>query len=133
MSRLTSMNPLSLSQDAKVTPAHDIQHSSDQDYCFPRTVGYHPARIMAAIEGTGFGETASASADGLTYVMILHPIACGIAFIAFLLSLGAGVVGSLLGALVAALAFILTLIVMATDFACFGVCSSPLLSLPLSP
>jgi len=80
---------------------------------------------MAEIEGTGFSQSASASADGLTYVMILHPIACGIAFIAFLLSLGAGVVGSLLGALVAGLAFILTLIVMATDFACFGVCCFP--------
>ncbi|MCJ1249791.1 hypothetical protein MMC30_007017 [Trapelia coarctata] len=95
--------------------------TTDQDYCYPRTVGYAPAKIMAEIEGTGFSQSASASADGLTYVMILHPIACGIAFIAFLLSMGAGVVGSLLGAVVAALAFILTLIVMATDFACFGI------------
>ena len=83
---------------------------------------------MAEIDGTGFSEAASDSADALTYAMILHPIACGIAFIAFLLSIGAGVIGSLLGALVAALAWILTLVVMAIDFTWAGVClllSSP--------
>ena len=53
--------------------------------------------------------------------MILHPIACGVAFVAFALSCGAGVVGSLLGAMVAALAWVLTLVVMAVDFSLFGV------------
>ena len=53
--------------------------------------------------------------------MILHPIACAVAFIAFALSCGAGVVGSLLGAMVAALAWVLTLVVMAVDFSLFGV------------
>ena len=53
--------------------------------------------------------------------MILHPIACAVAFIAFALSCGAGVVGSLLGALVALLAWVLTLVVMAIDFSLFGV------------
>ena len=53
--------------------------------------------------------------------MILHPIACAVAFIAFALSCGAGVVGSLLGAMVAALAWILTLVVMAVDLSLFGV------------
>ena len=76
---------------------------------------------MGQIDGTGFSRTASKSADGLTRAMVLHPIACAIAFIAFLLSLGAGVVGSLLGALVAFIAWILTLIVMAVDFTLFGV------------
>ncbi|MCJ1291887.1 hypothetical protein MMC34_003435 [Xylographa carneopallida] len=95
--------------------------ATDQDYCYPKSIGYSPAAIMAQIDGTGFSETASASADGLTYAMILHPIACGIAFIAFLLSIGAGVVGSLLGALVAALAWIITLVAMAIDFALFGI------------
>ena len=53
--------------------------------------------------------------------MVLRPIACAVAFIAFALSCGAGVVGSLLGAIVAALAWILTLVVMAVDFSLFGV------------
>lgn len=78
---------------------------------------------MAAIDGKRFDRKASSSADGLTRVMILHPIACGLAFIAFLLALGAGVFGSLLSAMVAGLAWILTLIVMAVDFSLFGVCS----------
>ena len=79
---------------------------------------------MAQIDGTGFSRTASASADGLTRVMILHPIACGLAFIAFLLSLGAGVVGSVLGAVVAAIAWVITLVAMAVDFTLFGVSQS---------
>ncbi len=60
--------------------------------------------------------------DGLTDAMILHPIACAIAFLAFLLSLGAGVIGSILGALVAFVAWVLTVVVMAIDFSLFGVC-----------
>ena len=60
--------------------------------------------------------------DGLTRAMILHPIACGLAFIAFLTSLGAGVIGSILGAMIAAVAWLVTLIVMAIDFTLFGVC-----------
>ena len=76
---------------------------------------------MAQVDGKGFDQTGSATADGLTNVMILHPIACGVSFIAFLISLGAGVVGSLLGAAVAALAWLITLVVMAIDFTLFGV------------
>jgi len=56
--------------------------------------------------------------------MILHPIATGVVFIAFLLSLGAGVVGSLLASLVALLAFIVTAIVLITDFVLFSVIRS---------
>ena len=81
---------------------------------------------MAQIDGTRFSTASADTADGLTRVMVLHPIACGIAFIAFLLSLGAGVIGSLLGAIVAAIAWILTLVVMAVDFTLFGVSSYPL-------
>lgn len=76
---------------------------------------------MAEIDGKGFSAIAGDTADGLTNALILHPIACGVAFIAFLLSLGSGVVGSLLGAIVAGIAWILTLVVMAIDFALFGV------------
>ena len=84
---------------------------------------------MADIDGTGFGLVSSDSADGLTRAMILHPIACGIAFIAFLVSCGAGVFGSLLGAVIALIAWILTLVVMAIDFSLFGVSHlSPLIT-----
>jgi len=94
---------------------------TDQDYCAGRSIGYSPAKVMKAIDSTGFSEAASVTADGLTNTMVLHPIACGLAFIAFLLSFGAGVVGSLLGALVAGLAWIITLVAMAIDFTLFKV------------
>ncbi|MCJ1360484.1 MAG: hypothetical protein MMC33_010489 [Icmadophila ericetorum] len=94
---------------------------TDQDYCYPKHIGYQPATIMAQIDGNGFNRVSADTADGLTRVMILHPIACGVAFIAFLLSCGAGVVGSLLGFCVAALAWILTLVAMVVDFILFGI------------
>lgn len=53
--------------------------------------------------------------------MILHPIACAIAFLACALSMGAGVIGSIFGALVAFVAWALTVAVMAIDFTLFGV------------
>jgi amino acid transporter len=53
--------------------------------------------------------------------MILHPIACGVAFVAWLLSIGGAVVGSLFGVLAALVAWVLCLIVMATDFSLFGI------------
>jgi len=94
---------------------------TDQDYCFPRTIGYDPAAIMASIDGTGFSTASGDTADALTRVQILHPIACGLAFIAFLLALGAGVLGSLLASMVAAVTFLITLVVMVTDFVWAGI------------
>jgi hypothetical protein len=94
---------------------------TDQDYCFPKTIGYNPASIMAQIDGTGFSTASGDTANALTRVMILHPIACALAFIAFLLAIGSGCVGALLASLVSAVTFIITLVVMATDFAAFGI------------
>lgn len=95
--------------------------STDQDYCSGRSIGYSPAHIMASIDGTDFSTAGSNTADGLTRVMILHPICCGLAFIAFLLALGAGLIGGLLASIVSAITWILTLVVMATDFTAFGI------------
>ena len=95
---------------------------TDQDYCSKKTVGYQAASIATDADGTSFSLAAHDSVDGLTNAMILHPIACAVAFIAFLLSIGAGVVGSLLGSLVGALAWVITLVAMAIDFSIFGVC-----------
>lgn len=76
---------------------------------------------MADIDGTSFNKASAESTKGLTRVMILHPVACALAFIAFLFALGAGVCGGLLAAFVAAIAWIVTLVVMAVDFALFGI------------
>lgn len=48
----------------------------------------------------------ASTANALTHVMILHPVACGLNFIAFLLAVGASVVGSFLASMTALLAFL---------------------------
>jgi uncharacterized membrane protein len=53
--------------------------------------------------------------------MVLHPVATGLCFIAFLLALGAGTLGSLMSSLVALLAFFVTIVALACDFAGFAI------------
>lgn len=94
------------------------------DECSPSTVGYDPAQVVADRTGLNYYSTAAGTARALTRVMILHPIAAGLAFIAFALSLGAGTFGSLLASLVALLAFLATLVPLVTDFVLFGIIRS---------
>jgi len=94
--------------------------TSDQDYCYPKTIGYKPAEIMATIDGVESGIVGTHVADSLTNAFILHPIACGLAFIAALCALG-GAIGSLIGSFIAVIAWILTLVVMVIDFVVFGI------------
>lgn len=91
------------------------------DYCTGKHIGYNPTEVLAAIDHTTFNSAKENTTKALTRVMILHPIVCGMAFIAFLLSLGSGICGALLAALVAGLTWVLTLVVMATDFVLFGI------------
>ncbi|KAK3491409.1 SUR7/PalI family-domain-containing protein [Neurospora crassa] len=94
------------------------------DSCSSSHVGYNPANVMRMIEGTSFSNYAERTTKALTKAMILHPIACGLNFIAFLLALGAGLVGSFLASLVAALAFIVTVVIMIIDFVTFSIIKS---------
>jgi hypothetical protein len=96
------------------------RHRTDQDLCFPKVIGYKPAVIMEEIDHTTYGHASSDSADALTNAFVLHPVACGLAFIAGICALG-GVIGGLVGTMIAAVAWIITLVVMAIDFAAFGV------------
>lgn len=93
---------------------------TDQDYCSPRMIGYNPAQIMAEIDKTDFKTSSENTSKALTRVMILHPVAFALAFIAFLLAFGSGCIGSLFASLVAAVTWIVTIVVMATDFVAFG-------------
>ncbi|KAE8449867.1 hypothetical protein EG329_007344 [Mollisiaceae sp. DMI_Dod_QoI] len=95
--------------------------NTDQDFCTKNHVGYNPANIMAGIDHTTFNSASTDSTKALTRVMILHPIACGLAFIAFLMALGAGVCGAIFAAMVSAVTWLITLVVMACDFALFGI------------
>jgi len=94
--------------------------ATDQDYCFPKKIGYKPAEIMGAIDGNGVNVVGAHVADGLTNAMVLHPVASGLAFIAALCALG-GVIGSLIGSVIAIIAWIITLVVMVIDFVLFGI------------
>lgn len=94
------------------------------DDCSPPTVGYDPAQVVADRTGLNYYSTAAGTARALTRVMILHPIAAGLAFMAFVLSLGAGTIGSLLASLAALVAFLATLVPLVTDFVMFGIIRS---------
>lgn len=76
------------------------------------------------MNGIEFSDYAEDSTRALTHVMILHPIATGLAFISFLLALGAGVVGSLLASLGALLTFLVTLVALICDFVAFSIIMS---------
>lgn len=86
-------------------------------------MGYSPAEVMDLADGgaTDFSEYEADTARSLTRTMILHPIACGINFTAFLLGLGAGTVGSFLASLVALVAFLATAVATVIDFVLFGI------------
>jgi hypothetical protein len=95
--------------------------ATDQDACTGRSIGYSPMKIMEVIDNTQYSTASIDTADALTRVQILHPIACAVAFIAFLFALGAGICGSVLAFLVAGVACIITLIVLITDFISWGI------------
>jgi len=94
---------------------------SDQDFCTGKHIGYNPAAVISEIDQTTFDKAGTNTSKALTRVMILHPIACGLAFIAFLLALGSGVCGAVFAAMVSAIAWVITVVVMATDFVAFGI------------
>jgi len=94
------------------------------DFCSSSQVGYNPAEIMSQTDGTQFSQYATDTTKALTKALILVPIATGITFIAFMLTLGAGVVGSFLASLVALLAFIVTLAVLIIAFVLFSIVRS---------
>lgn len=94
--------------------------SADYDYCSKKVIGYKPVDVMEAIDGTDFNTAGRKTANALTGAFILHPIACGLTFIAAIVAVG-GIVGSLVGTILGVLAWILTVVVMAIDFAIFGV------------
>ncbi|KUI61354.1 pH-response regulator protein palI/prr-5 [Cytospora mali] len=93
----------------------------NRDYCSHHKVGYRPANIMTGIEDTSFSDYSRDVTHVLTKVMILHPIATGIAFIAFVLALGSGFFGSLLAAFTSLLAFVVTVVALICDFVLFSI------------
>jgi len=93
--------------------------TTDQDWCGPKHVGYTPADVMSQVDGPGFQLAHPDAINNLTDGFVLHPIAAFVAFVAFVIALIPVWLMSLLGALTALLAFFLSVIVMAIDFAVF--------------
>ncbi|KAK3325476.1 SUR7/PalI family-domain-containing protein [Apodospora peruviana] len=97
-------------------------HSNAGDECTSSQLGYSPQDAVRGVDGKGFeSNDAAKTVRSLTKAMVLHPIACGLNFIAFMLALGAGMVGSLLASLVAMLAFLTTVVIMIIDFVMFSI------------
>ncbi|KAK4503423.1 hypothetical protein PRZ48_004338 [Zasmidium cellare] len=61
------------------------------------------------------------TADKLTRAMVLHPVASGTAFIAAFVAMASGFAGSLIGGLIACLAWLFTVVVVGIDFTIFGI------------
>lgn len=95
--------------------------NSGKDACTSSHVGYDATAALAQVSQVTFSKADRDSARVLTRVLILHPIAAGLTFLAFLLCLGTSFVGSLVAALFSFLAFVVTLVAMACDFAAFGI------------
>ncbi|KAI0394320.1 pali-domain-containing protein [Xylariaceae sp. FL0594] len=99
--------------------------ASGSTSCSHSKIGYDPVAVIENELGIGgVSDYAHDTARGLTKVMILHPIATGLAFISFLLALGAGFVGSLLASLGSLLTFVVVLVVLVTDLVCWAIIRS---------
>ncbi|KAK8844813.1 hypothetical protein IAR55_006663 [Kwoniella newhampshirensis] len=85
--------------------------------CTPSQLGYHTAQI-SRITGWNYSNT---HLDTLTKALILHPIATGLAFLSFLIALCSDHLGFLFAAMIALLAFIVSLAAMVIDFVLFGI------------
>jgi large-conductance mechanosensitive channel len=96
-----------------------LLRSGQSDRCTSSHIGYDPTDALSG--ASGMSEISSNTAKAMTYVMVLHPIAAGLCFIAFLLAIGAGIFGSLMSTLVSVAAFIATIIALACDFAGFSI------------
>lgn len=88
-------------------PSNESVCSSNTE-CTGTHVGYDAVGVLqgSGISNFRISDAGASTANALTNVMILHPVACGLNFIAFLLAVGASVVGSFLASMMALLAFL---------------------------
>lgn len=77
--------------------------------------------ILKGLSNADYSGTSTKTVSGLTNVMVLHPVACGLAFIAFFAALGSSIVGALIASALAFLAWLVTLVVMVVDFVMWGI------------
>ncbi|KAJ7160948.1 hypothetical protein C8R46DRAFT_955861 [Mycena filopes] len=92
----------------------------DGNSCTPTGVGYRIGDEIAALSLPPFSHAKSVSLHGLTQGLILHQIAAGIAFLAFLMAVCSHRLGYLIASAVAFIAFLFSLAAMIIDFVTFG-------------
>lgn len=92
--------------------------SVENDQCSGTGVGYDISRAASQFAGANYD---NAAVDRASSALILHPIAAGIAFLAQIIALASNQFGFLCASLFVFLAFLVSLVCMALDFALFGV------------
>lgn len=90
---------------------------SGADACTGADVGYNAGGFLNAFIGANFGSGSRGTIRVLTRAMILHPLACVLAFFAFAASAASSVCGAIVAMMLAMSTFLLTIIAMACDFA----------------
>lgn len=84
--------------------------------CSSRRLGYDLPAVISNIAGTSYQNQ---NIVRLTRALVLHPIATGISFLAFLVAVFSERFGYLFSSILAFLAFIVSLVAMAIDFGLF--------------
>lgn len=95
--------------------------NDDDDRCTSSRIGYSPLKQLPTATRITYTNAEESTTRALTHVMVLHPIAVGLTFISFLLAIGSGFIGAIFAASLSTLSFIVSVIVLATDFTLFSI------------
>jgi len=100
-----------------------IVKSNAADSCTKPALGYNPiAEVIAvgAASGSDFSSNTQQAVRQLTRSFVLHPIACGLSVLAFIIGSAGGLFHNCCAALTAALNCVVILVAMAIDFWLFS-------------
>jgi uncharacterized membrane protein len=92
---------------------------SGGDTCSGRSIGYQLGRIVEQLDGVTMSSSTATATHNLSRALILHPIACGVAFLSFLTALASHRIGFLFSSLIAFVALVITMIAMIIDWVNF--------------
>jgi hypothetical protein len=94
---------------------------SGQNTCSDSSIGYNPAKVLEQNNFADFSNAREDTTKALTNVFVLHPVGTGVAFLAFLLSLGSTSTAlSILATLVTALAFVVNTVACIVSWVVFS-------------
>jgi hypothetical protein len=98
-----------------------VRPAVGNDRCSDSHIGYDPLSVASNYGGIRGSKASRESAEALTNVMVLHAVATGLFFIAFLLSLGKGVLVSLLATCITIIGFLCNAVAVICDFVGFSI------------